>query len=619
LGASFLVLLLRQDESSPPPPPPPSGTPDIPQPLAVVVAYIGEDGNLYVKSEAEDATKLTNDGGIVHPSWSPDGRRIAYIHVIEDASQEPPTTELMVVSSNGGNPLTAAEAGFYESGGEEHRTVLRNPRWSPDGSAIYYLEDHGEHESYLNRLVLESDLASAKVEENLVDPAVLFGEGVYLESFDVHPSDGTIVYQACRREDPDACGLGLQTPPGVVARAAVLLAIHQGAYYGFPAWSLDGSKIGLYAYTEGAPRIAVVDAAGGDLHDLNYTDVTPDQVKDRFWPTLAPLPDGGFAYENGDDISISAWGGSGTTLPGHHPALYPGSEFQRAAVPWAGPEQLDCANLWTGEYFANDSLDGAPTMVRCDKEIDFDWGEEGSPWPSIPADKFSVRWTGQIYIPEPGDYTVKTFTDDGVRLQIDGAQVIDEWRPQQEEHKKDLTLAAGGHSVEMEFYDGARHAIARLSWAQVEPTPTPTPPPTPSPTPSATPRRPVTPSPTPSTGALPDLIITKLAWEPATLRKADTVTKWCVTIENRGADFTTNAGPYIALKVDGKELFEPSQWQVAELGSGESRKVCTSEGLRSFGIGSHTVNATVDPGDQVEEIDEKNNTFTKGLIVGPPR
>jgi beta-glucosidase len=54
------------------------------------------------------------------------------------------------------------------------------------------------------------------------------------------------------------------------------------------------------------------------------------------------------------------------------------------------------------EYFAHPSIDGAPEMVRIDREIDFDWAN-ANPVPSLARDpqaqSFAVRWTGAIVPP----------------------------------------------------------------------------------------------------------------------------------------------------------------------------------------------------------------------------
>jgi beta-glucosidase len=57
-----------------------------------------------------------------------------------------------------------------------------------------------------------------------------------------------------------------------------------------------------------------------------------------------------------------------------------------------------------GEYFAHPAIEGAPEMIRLDKEIDFDWAN-ANPVPSLSANpeaqSFAVRWTGAIVPPAP--------------------------------------------------------------------------------------------------------------------------------------------------------------------------------------------------------------------------
>jgi beta-glucosidase len=53
-----------------------------------------------------------------------------------------------------------------------------------------------------------------------------------------------------------------------------------------------------------------------------------------------------------------------------------------------------------GQYFAYPSFDGAPVMVRIDKEIDFDWAFSNPVQPTdTTTQAFAVRWTGAIAAP----------------------------------------------------------------------------------------------------------------------------------------------------------------------------------------------------------------------------
>jgi beta-glucosidase len=67
------------------------------------------------------------------------------------------------------------------------------------------------------------------------------------------------------------------------------------------------------------------------------------------------------------------------------------------------PSLTDARDGLRAEYFANDNFQGKPAVVKIDSEIDFDWNS-ASPAAGIPANAFSVRWTGSLSAPAPGDY-----------------------------------------------------------------------------------------------------------------------------------------------------------------------------------------------------------------------
>lgn len=118
---------------------------------------------------------------------------------------------------------------------------------------------------------------------------------------------------------------------------------------------------------------------------------------------------------------------------------------------------------WTGEYFANTALAGAPLLVRQDPSIDFEWGL-GAPAPNLPADNFSARWTRDVYF-DAGIYRFTARSDDGARLFLDGALLLDRWQVQAAADRAvDVQLAAGVHRVQLEYFEGGGNASARLTW-----------------------------------------------------------------------------------------------------------------------------------------------------------
>lgn len=121
-----------------------------------------------------------------------------------------------------------------------------------------------------------------------------------------------------------------------------------------------------------------------------------------------------------------------------------------------------------GDYYADrNALGGGPTLTRTDTNVDFGWGA-GSPDPSLPADNFFVRWTGQALAPLSGTYTFYTISDDGVRLWVNGSLVIDNWTDHSSVTNASpaVTLEAGRkYDIKMEYYEGGGDAVARLQWA----------------------------------------------------------------------------------------------------------------------------------------------------------
>lgn len=118
---------------------------------------------------------------------------------------------------------------------------------------------------------------------------------------------------------------------------------------------------------------------------------------------------------------------------------------------------------WKGEYYANRALDQDPVVVRQDIAIDFDW-KQGAPAPGIPVDGYSVRWRGAWPMQE-GGYRFYAYSDDGIRLWLDGALIIDQWREQS------ATLASGNayvesgeHHIQVEYFEASGEAVVRVWW-----------------------------------------------------------------------------------------------------------------------------------------------------------
>jgi hypothetical protein len=182
-------------------------------------------------------------------------------------------------------------------------------------------------------------------------------------------------------------------------------------------------------------------------------------------------------YEGTGLAKMRFWVESSTVTPN------PGGPAPAPAPPPAPTPQPVSPALgpWQGEYFNNQNLSGAPAVTRTDSALSFDWGF-GSPVPAVNRDFFSARWTGTFSF-AAGRYVFTTFSDDGVRLYVDGRRIIDSWLPMRGSRSSTLELSAGTHTVQVEYFERTGRAQVNLGWKQVgtavAPAPVPIAPPAP--------------------------------------------------------------------------------------------------------------------------------------------
>ena len=119
----------------------------------------------------------------------------------------------------------------------------------------------------------------------------------------------------------------------------------------------------------------------------------------------------------------------------------------------------------TGSYYNGITFSGSPLLTRVEA-INFDWGNN-APAAGVPKDKFSVRWTGRVQVSTSGLYRFQTVSDDGIRLSVNGVQVINDWTSHsaKTDTSVDVNLTAGQfYTVTLEYFDNSGKAVARLRW-----------------------------------------------------------------------------------------------------------------------------------------------------------
>ena len=183
-----------------------------------------------------------------------------------------------------------------------------------------------------------------------------------------------------------------------------------------------------------------------------YIDGLPDATRNY---TTAPT-----ALLNG--IRIGAWDGGGRDLRGkiddfriYSRAL---SDAEIAALGDTGE-----LHGLRSQYYDNSNLTSLK-LIRSDPNINFSWGT-GTPDASIGADTFSVRWTGKLRPRFSEMYTFYTTTDDGVRLWVNGQQIINGWANGSAVRSGTIRLTAGQkYDIKMEYYEDTGSATAVLEW-----------------------------------------------------------------------------------------------------------------------------------------------------------
>lgn len=215
--------------------------------------------------------------------------------------------------------------------------------------------------------------------------------------------------------------------------------------YRFTVTSDDGARIFLghrHILVDWASRplksnVVTVSLTGGTYPvAIDHFDETGPAVLRVSWERIGP------AVAGADDV---------TTVP------------DVATTPSATPAPA----TWRGEYFNNRTLTGTPLLVRDEAAVDFNWGT-GSPAPGIiEADNFSARWTASLNL-IPGRYRFSVTADDGVRLWLNNALVVDRWVDQEATATfVEIDWAGGNLPAQVEYYEHGGGALVSFTWTRL--------------------------------------------------------------------------------------------------------------------------------------------------------
>lgn len=140
------------------------------------------------------------------------------------------------------------------------------------------------------------------------------------------------------------------------------------------------------------------------------------------------------------------------------------ADFAALDPGWLSPPSGPGRGL-RAEFFAGTELAGPPRLTRVDRGVDFDWGWL-PPDPRLPADHYSVRWSGRLTPARGGALRFAVRSDDGCRLWIGGKRIIDDWHNHAAETRTGtIDLEAGrSYDLRLEYYQSGGAAMVRLGW-----------------------------------------------------------------------------------------------------------------------------------------------------------
>jgi hypothetical protein len=120
---------------------------------------------------------------------------------------------------------------------------------------------------------------------------------------------------------------------------------------------------------------------------------------------------------------------------------------------------------WSGTAPPTDAFSNL-VLSRIDPQVNFNWGDPGSPDPLVNVNQFSARWIGEVESAFTETHTFYTLTDDGVRLWVNDQLLINRWVDQSTtEWSGTIDLVEGQrYSIVMEYYENAGGAVAELRW-----------------------------------------------------------------------------------------------------------------------------------------------------------
>jgi len=211
----------------------------------------------------------------------------------------------------------------------------------------------------------------------------------------------------------------------------------------FCANPVIGTASGSYA----SPiSVTVTDATPGEKMYYTLDGTTPTQSST---PYMGPI-----AISADATLQIKAY------ATGYGPSGISSANYLIAPVTGTGTGL-------TGSYYSNMTLSGSPTVTEVDPTVNFDWNGN-PPVTGVPGLEWSGTWTGEVQATGTTNYTFYTNSDDGVRLFVNGNEIINDWS----DHGSTLDtstvvpmVAGQKYTITVQYYQDQGGSLLQLYWS----------------------------------------------------------------------------------------------------------------------------------------------------------
>ena len=134
------------------------------------------------------------------------------------------------------------------------------------------------------------------------------------------------------------------------------------------------------------------------------------------------------------------------------------------------PPSASAQGAWTAQVWNNRDFAGAAVWTGTTGAVNFTWGQGPPVINGVTTtgltDNFSARFTTSAFF-SAGTYRFTVTVDDGARLYVDGALVINDWREaaQRTLQAEHTFTTDGAHTIVVEMFDALYDATIQASWA----------------------------------------------------------------------------------------------------------------------------------------------------------